>query len=75
MDVTVTDKSLTEVVFQVNVGGDITAMLAGVSASVSYNGSTGSLSASVDVWPSLTTGQQQQMQLIKTKIDEAVTGL
>jgi len=74
MDVTVTDKSLTQVVFQ-ETAGDITAMHVGVNASVAYNGSTGNLSASVDVWPLLTQGQQNQMQAIKTKIDQAVSDL
>jgi len=74
MDVTVTDKSLTQLTF-LEAAGAITAMHAGVNAEVSYNGSTGNLSASVDVWPLLTEGQRQQMRLIKDVIDQAVSDL
>lgn len=75
MDVTVTDKSLTEITFQVDGGGAITAMHAGVNASVSYDGSTGSLSASVDVWPLLSMVQKNGTQAVKAIIDQAIVDL
>ena len=75
MDVTVVDKSLSGVTFQVDGGGNITAMHAGVNASVSYDGNTGNLSTSVDIWPLLSTAQKNGTQAVKAIIDQAVSDL
>ena len=75
MDVSVIDKNLTEITFQVDGAGDIIAMHAGVTASVSYDGSTGNLSSSVDIWPLLNAGLKNQMGLIKAVVDQAVSDL
>lgn len=76
MEFTVSGKTFTGVTFATDGAGDITEMRVGVSVNVEYNdGDSGSVSTSIDVWPLLTEGQRQQMGLIKTVVDQAVTDL